>query len=101
MPASDSHLGLGRAPYNANPALSLQTLTLKKKLISGAYNTEKGDLFRNLANFQRYDIAARDSHLGLDIAARDSHLGLSRPPYALHGVKYIDVVSLAPFAGTR
>ena len=32
-------------------------------------------------------------------AARDSHLDLDRAPYVLYGVKYIDLVSLAPFLG--
>ena len=35
---------------------------------------------------------ASDSHL-------DSHLDLGRAPYALYGVTYIDLVSLAPFSG--
>ena len=32
-------------------------------------------------------------------AARGSHLDLDRAPYVLYGVKYIDLVSLAPFSG--
>ena len=31
--------------------------------------------------------------------ASGSHLDLSRAPYDLYGVKYIDLVSLAPFSG--
>ena len=31
--------------------------------------------------------------------ASDSHLDLGRAPYVLYGVKYIDLVSLAPFSG--
>ena len=31
--------------------------------------------------------------------ASDSHLDLSRAPYVFYGVKYIDLVSLAPFSG--
>ena len=33
--------------------------------------------------------------------ASDSHLDLDRAPYVLYGVKYIDLVSLAPFPGHR
>ena len=32
--------------------------------------------------------------------ARDLHLDLGRAPYVFYGVKYIDLVSLAPFPGT-
>ena len=31
--------------------------------------------------------------------ASGSHLDLSRAPYDVYGVKYIDLVSLAPFSG--
>ena len=33
------------------------------------------------------------------LQASASHLDLSRAPYALYGVHYIDLVSLAPFLG--
>ena len=33
--------------------------------------------------------------------ARDPHLDLLRAPYVLYGVKYIDLVSLAPVSGTQ
>ena len=33
------------------------------------------------------------------VVASDSYLDLGRAPYGLHGVKYIDIVSLAPLSG--
>jgi hypothetical protein len=36
--------------------------------------------------------------LWADSTASDSHLDLGRAPYVLYGVKYIDLVSRAPFS---
>ena len=43
--------------------------------------------------FQMYDWNVEESYFGC-VRASDSHLDLSRAPYALYGVKYIDLVSL-------
>ena len=36
---------------------------------------------------------------GANVEASDSHLDLVRAPNGLYGVRYIDLVSLAPFLG--
>ena len=48
-----------------------------------------------------YDVGSysRFNRVGLFGGASGPHLDLDRAPYVLYGVKYIDLVSLAPFPG--
>ena len=72
--------------------------TVKQKMKGKGHGSKKQGGNTGVHNAYRNKLGSKIDQAKRDLAS-DSHRGLIRAPYVLYGVKYIDLVSLAPFAG--